>query len=66
MKKYIIGALVFAVLLVVGFFGFSLVRANINDRTLMEEWQSWIPVQEENEDIETEDLEETTQVVIER
>ena len=66
MKKYIIGALVFAVLLVVGFFGFSLVRANINDRTLMEEWQSWIPVQEENADIETEDLEETTQVVIER
>ena len=50
MKKYVIGAAIFAVLLVIGFFGFSLVRANINDRTLPEEWRSWLPAQEETEE----------------
>lgn len=63
MKKYFIGALVFAVLLVVGFFGFSLVRANINDRTLMEEWQSWIPAQEEVVETETDVVEDEIQLL---
>lgn len=52
MKKYIIGAVVFAVLLVVGFFGFSLVKANINERTLPEEWRSWLPAEEKSVDMD--------------
>ena len=59
MKKYVIGAVVFAVLLVIIFFGFSLVRANIYDRTLPEEWRSWLPKQEQTtETEETTDTEE--------
>ena len=51
MKKYVIGAIVFAFVLIIGFFGFSLVKANINDRTILDEWRSWLPVEEKQEEI---------------
>ncbi len=60
---------IIAVLVIVAFFfGGSFISAEIHDRSLVEEWQSWLPAQEESvEDEESvdENVEDLSEIVIE-